>query len=239
MEAPKGGAHLSNGVAGGIPGLGLTASKGPERSESDAAVQNGDQPLANGDHAPGKPAAGGVMAALNGVVSEPPELDIPPEMLQAITASYMPLSLLFQRAAQECMNELDDTITKMADLNESSVEGANGSLSNGSRASAMGVSVAKKRALLEFANTQRERFIRILVVSQWTKKTGADMDKLIRLSQWLKLSWLHQVEETSDALFFLKTSLPWFKEPAPDIRTALEVLSTGKASWLPSVSTRV
>ncbi|CAD0090966.1 unnamed protein product [Aureobasidium vineae] len=164
----------------------------------------------------------------NGTTKEE-EKALPPE-LEHWAHTYVPMGTLLERMAQQCYFDLGEVIEQMADLNIGTPQ------TNGASTAAPDVSKAsvdKKLRLMNFANTQQARFIKALVLSDWARNMG-DMDKLIELRMWLT-----QQDEAStqvgDAIMQMKHNMIGAKMPNPNIQGALELLSTSKAPWLPSL----
>ncbi|KAH8727122.1 mediator complex subunit MED14-domain-containing protein [Phaeosphaeriaceae sp. PMI808] len=76
----------------------------------------------------------------------------------------------------------------------------------------------KKLLLMKFAQDNRAKFIKLL-------KAAADVSKLIDIFSWAR--------EQNDHMDFLFSSAAG--ERNPDIPTALAIMSTGKASWMPTL----
>ncbi|MBE7180896.1 MAG: hypothetical protein INR71_06760, partial [Terriglobus roseus] len=214
-----------------------------QQQPPDAQKRSAGAQLTNGDSM--KPHADAAAPAPNGLAaaaSPMPALDLPDEILDILAQSFSPLSQLIERVAQECFNELNDVLGKMADEDVAvpppqppAVNGAAPSIAasmNGTGA-AVAASVKKKRLVLDFANRHREKFIKLLVLSQWSRR-AEDVQRLVRLKTWLDMR-LQDFVQSADSIGILKQNLHTFKEPNPDIRTALETLSSGTASWIPDV----
>lgn len=77
-------------------------------------------------------------------------------------------------------------------------------------------------------------FIKLWILSQWSRQ-AEDVSKLIDIWTWQR----EAMEKFENAAYFtgdIKISMQSAKMPNPDIKTALEVLSTGKASWMPDLN---
>jgi mediator of RNA polymerase II transcription subunit 14 len=154
----------------------------------------------------------------------------PPPELEHWNHTYLPMGKLLERMAQQCYNDLSEVIDQMADLNIATPQpnGATSSAPDSSKAS-----VEKKLRLMNFAQTQKDRFIKALVLSDWARNMG-DMDKLIELRMWLT-----QQDDastiTSDGIMQLKHNMINAKMPNPNIKGALELLSTSKAPEQPDL----
>lgn len=167
---------------------------------------------------------------------------LPPE-IEHITFGYQPLSKLITRLVQETFNGLTDVIDDLSEMQVTQLNNhAGGSHlnnhvnGNGHSNTSQGNSLKKLR-LLNFAQDRRAQFIKALVLSQWSRQ-AEEVGKVIDLKVWLD----GQTRIFDDATLWmgeLKRTLAPSKMPSPDLKTALEVLSSGKASWLPDVGLSV
>ncbi|KAI8939456.1 hypothetical protein NX059_003232 [Plenodomus lindquistii] len=159
----------------------------------------------------------------------------PPEINHIPSDLYNPLSVLLQRIAQECYNDLGDVLTKMADIPLGPT--TNGALPNGLGPRGQENAEANKRKkllLLKFAQDNRSKFIKLLVLTEWGKKAAHDVSKLIDLFAWTQEQSAH-MDCLDEQLQRIKIHSNMARENNPDINTALEILSTGKASWMPAL----
>ncbi|KAL9100788.1 MAG: hypothetical protein Q9163_003884 [Psora crenata] len=255
-EINDGRAHL-NGAGTTMPGIlgAARESKGGVSGEAhdfkmerrDLIMTDGvdDLPATNGTHTPMD------VAYTNGVASTPPEPQwpathatqkiveqLPPE-IEHWTMGYVLLSRLIGRMVQETFNGIGDIINDMAEmaipqpLTNGIVNPANhrvGGVQPGDNSQA---NIQKKIRLFDFANSRRAQFIKVLVLSRWARQAES-VSKVIDLRIWLS----QKQEDYDSAVTWmgeLKRKLAAVKEPNPDIKTALEVLSLGKASWLPDL----
>ena len=235
----------------GVPRLGKMAvearpeysmnegTKDAERDGSDtaAAYTNGYHGAPNGIH------VNGMTSNALDVESKPSSemadmiSQLPPE-IEHITLGYLSLSTLIVRLVQETFNDLTDVINDMSDMQVSQASQHMPfhnvkSQINGHGAGNTQGNVEKKLRMLEFAQNRRAQFIKILVLSQWSRQVE-EVSKVIDTKIWLDgqkalfdsaVSWMGQ----------LKRQLAHVKMPSPDIKTALEALSVGNASWLPDL----
>ncbi|KAK4697815.1 mediator of RNA polymerase II transcription subunit 14, partial [Lecanoromycetidae sp. Uapishka_2] len=200
------------------------------------ALTNGDHTLVNGFHA-------------NGIITTPIDEQrnksnaiqnlvgqLPPE-IEHITFGYTPLSGLVSRLVQETFNGLGDVIndmsgTTVSPLNQNApLNHFNHQVHNNGDTSQS--NVQKKLRMLNFASDRRAQFIKILVLARWARRA-------VEVSQVIDLNvWTHAREqEYRDCIGWmgeLKRRLGPLRDPNPDIKTAVEVLSLGKASWLPEL----
>ena len=167
---------------------------------------------------------------------------LPPE-IEHITFGYQPLSKLITRLVQETFNGLTDVINEVSEMqvtplnSHAGVSHLNNQVNGNGHSNVSQGSGPKKLHLLNFAQDRRAQFIKTLVLSQWSRQAEA-VGKVIDLKVWLD----GQTRIFDDATLWmgeLKRILAPFKMPSPDLKTALEVLSSGKASWLPDVGLAV
>jgi mediator of RNA polymerase II transcription subunit 14 len=171
-------------------------------------------------------------ARLNGFSQMPPEI-------QHITQGYLRLSRLIERSAQECWNGLADVVEKLSEI-ELPPQPQPPTASHG-RIQPNGMTsgdqsrenLNKKDRLLSFAQDQRANFIKLLVLSQWGKN-ARDIQQVIDLHSWI-VSQRIQYTTAADFVGFMKRDLGLAQIPNPDLRTALEVLSTQRVSSFPNL----
>ena len=158
--------------------------------------------------------------------------DLPPEIAH-ITQGYEPLSRLLTRTAQRTHQRLSSTILELAQM---PVPGAavNG---NGAHQAALEDSsvdnVNKKLKLLKFAQNAHAEWTKALVITSWSRR-AEEISKAIDLKVHLdnhKFYYQSAFHEMSEA----KRSLIHARLPNPDLKTAIAVLTTGKAPWMPDV----
>ena len=93
--------------------------------------------------------------------------------------------------------------------------------------------VAKKKALLSFAQSTHADWVKVLVVTNWSRRSE-DVSKTIDLKVYTdtqKSLYDMAIHEMAE----LKRGLAPARVPNPDLKTGLAVLSTEKASWMPEV----
>lgn len=161
--------------------------------------------------------------------------DLPDEILH-ITQGFVPLSLLFTRLTQTSHNSLQDKINELANM-QLPVAAVNG-IAAGSAApddNSMD-NIKKKASLLQFAQDMHARWVKALVIAEWSRKSGK-VSKLIDLKFHIdQQRMLYDV--ALDNMANLKRDLTYARMPPPDLKTALQVLATGQAPWLPDVCLR-
>ena len=218
-------------------------------AQGQAAPNPLEEPKMNGIHPP----ADTLMP--NGVANDEPSTSqhdahqaspeplgrLPPE-IEHITFGFRPMSTLIARLVQETFNDLGEVINEMADVPFPPVPPQlNGMVNhNINRPSAIPANdtsqanVRKKTMMFDFANSRRAQFIKVLVLSKWARQ-ATSISRVIDLRQWLA----RKQQEYNDAIHWvgmLKRNLANVKEHGPDIKTALEILSLGKASWISNLN---
>lgn len=162
-------------------------------------------------------------------------LGAPPELAH-ITQGFFPFTKLVSRSVQQCWNDLSDLITELAEIRVSSQSQASPSIPiNGkSPGSQSPENVHKKVRILEFAHGKRADFIKLLVLSQWSRQ-AADVSKLIDIQGFIRSrhqAYTGALQWVGD----MKRDLVRAQIANPDLKTALEVLSKGKMVAMSDVS---
>ena len=97
--------------------------------------------------------------------------ELPPEIMQVSSDAYHSLSTLLMRISQESYNDLGGILAKMAGIQLAPA--TNGVLTNGLGAANMQnnaeANKKKKLLLLQFAQDQRAKFIKLLMLTEWGK----------------------------------------------------------------------
>ena len=149
-----------------------------------------------------------------------------PDEVVHITANFIPLSRILTRLAQVTHNALQDKIVELGQMPLPSPDGGSSP-----------ENLAKKLALLNFAHDSHTKWVKALVIADWSRKVSK-VRKLIDLS-----NYIHQKKETYNSalgtLIYDKANLSAARLPSPDFKTALQVLSTGQGSWMPDVSSEL
>lgn len=159
-----------------------------------------------------------------------------PFELPHITQGFFPFGALVNRAAQQCWNDLSELITELAAIQVPPQESpAAATPTNGKViGNQSSENVHKKVRLLEFAHAKRAEFIKLLVLSQWSRQ-AADVSRLIDLQGFIRTR--HQAYAAAlQYVGEMKRDLVRAQVANPDLKTALEVLSKGRVVSLPDVS---
>lgn len=172
-------------------------------------------------HPPESPA--GTMTgsnAANGAGMHPPEIN-------HIAEGFESLPNLLTRLAQMTHNQLSEKILELAAMGVQGDAAPNFSDDNSAE------NIKKKVNLLKFAEGLHSNWTKALVITQWSR-VSEDVSKVIDLKAHLdeqRLIYDFAVHELSE----LKRSLVPARLPNPDLKTAIEVLTTGKSSRMPDV----
>ncbi|KAH6660371.1 mediator complex subunit MED14 [Truncatella angustata] len=168
----------------------------------------------------------------NGNTSKPSRMNDLPDEIQHITQGYVPLGLLLSRLAQRSHNQLSAKILELAKMPVAAPA------VNGNSTHAVGLpddtsveNVSKKAALLNFIQELHGRWTKALVIASWSRKAPT-VSKLIDLMNYINLE-RKAVDDGLDYMANIKRDLTFARLPNPDLHTALQVLSTGNASWMP------
>ncbi|OJJ35729.1 hypothetical protein ASPWEDRAFT_172526 [Aspergillus wentii DTO 134E9] len=214
------------GAKQGVHGLenGLSTSfEGIEAAVGSARLQNGSAYI-NGAR---KPLDGSNQASAAGAVSTITK-DLPE--LTHITQGFFPFTTLVNRSVQQCWNDLSDLVTELAEIQVSPQDHASSTNSFNAKSPGNQCSenVHKKLRMLEFAHGKRAEFIKLLVLSQWSRH-AVDVSKLIDLQSFIRTrhqAYVGALQWVGD----MKRDLVRAQVANPDLRTALEVLCKGKVA---------
>uniref|UniRef100_A0A093VTX9 Mediator of RNA polymerase II transcription subunit 14 n=1 Tax=Talaromyces marneffei PM1 TaxID=1077442 RepID=A0A093VTX9_TALMA len=162
----------------------------------------------------------------SGVVPDGVEGQWAPPLMH-ITQGFFPYSQLVNRAVQQCYNDLCDVITELADSTQQQQQ----QLPSSANGKPDPASIQKRIRILEFAQTKRTEFIKLLVLSQWSRQ-AVDVSRLIDLQNFIRtrhFAYQTAVQRVAD----MKRDLVRAQVANPDLQTALEVLTTGRVSNMP------
>lgn len=155
---------------------------------------------------------------------------LPPEIVH-ITTNYFPLPFILQRLAQKSHNDLQAKIEELARM----PVGLGATNGTGPGEDNSEENQNKKANLLTFVQDLHSQWVKALVISEWSRKAGK-VSKLIDLHAHI-MEEIRKYEMMLDRMGNIKRNLYAARLPDPDIKTALQVLSTGQAPFLPDVST--
>ncbi|KAF7548255.1 hypothetical protein G7046_g8741 [Stylonectria norvegica] len=158
--------------------------------------------------------------------------DLPDEIIH-ITQGFVPLGLLLQRLSQTTHNQLQDKVAELAKMPLPQTA-LNGNTHVGSAPDDTSTeNKAKKASLLSFAQTQHAKWVKALVITEWSRKSEM-VSKLIDLKFHVDQQRI-LYDAAVDSIVNVKRDLTYARMPSPDLKTALQVLSTGTAPWMPDL----
>ncbi|KAF4448590.1 hypothetical protein F53441_8009 [Fusarium austroafricanum] len=159
----------------------------------------------------------------------------PSNEIEHVTESYIPLSKVLTRLAQSTHNALQDQIAALAKMPlPAAAMNGNLTIPNSDVEDGSGENITKKTSILNFATREHRKWVKALVITEWSRK--ADMvSKLIDLNLHLRKQQI-LFSTALDDTGKLRWDLTGARMPSPDLKTALQVLSTGEAAWMPDLS---
>ena len=158
----------------------------------------------------------------------------PVEVLQLIGREhYLPMATMIHRTAQNCWNRLSSLVDQLSTISVPQQAPDPTRLSSAIVNNQTKANLDKKEHILQFADDQKADFIKLLVLLQWSKN-GEDVRKAMNLNFWL-MNRRFVYLQARDALAALKQDAPGFQIPNPDLSTAGDVLSLGKATGFPDI----
>ena len=197
-----------------------------EREQQDSfQTVNGFQDEVHGDQINGNSLASEAPQVQSSAAMETVSGQDLPE-IEHITFGYLPLSILITRLVQDTFNGLAECINDMSEL---PVPQKDEDASAGMQES----NVEKKQRMLTFAQERRAQFIKVLVLSQWSRQAQS-ISRVIDLRIWLE-SQRTLYDDACNWMGELKRLMESERMPNPDLETALEALSLGKAAGLPDL----
>lgn len=203
---------------------GATAKPDPSVNKA-MKLAGGSTPLVNGDVEAQKQAQAGPGATDQAKVN-----NLPPEIAH-ITTNFFPLPYILQRLAQKSHNDLQTEIEELANM-PMGLGAVNGN-ATGPGEDTSEANQNKKAHLLNFVQDMHSKWVKALVMSEWSRKSG-QVSKLIDLHAHI-LGQMQHYHSILDRMGHIKRNLYAARLPDPDIKTALQVLATGQAPWMPQV----
>lgn len=160
-------------------------------------------------------------------------LDAPPEILQLVPRdSYLPVATLINRATQSCWNGLSNIVQQLATIQVPDRANPDRPLPNGHVNNQSDANLQKKERLMRFCYDQRNDFIKLAVLLDWSKSVD-QVAKTISINYWL-MRQRQAYWDTIAAAAILRQEAAGFQLPNPDLKTAAEILSRGRAPSLPT-----
>ena len=211
----------------------------PAGEVTSTAHVNGPTNGANGALPNGVPSSGEAHTTSNGTsnaVAGPTLMENPPALDQSWREMHTnkSLGLLMQRLASQCAFDLQEALSKMNEVpTEPQHQQPNGVMPHTGQDTSDS-SMIKKRMLLDFASIQRERFIKTMILTGWSK--GVDeMSTLLDVKVWQDKPMIAHKHSLQAILNTKNNMLNGAMMPNPNIEGAMEILATGKASWIPDM----
>ncbi|KAF8456761.1 mediator complex subunit MED14-domain-containing protein [Kalaharituber pfeilii] len=130
--------------------------------------------------------------------------------LPHITQGFYPLKMLIGRMIQESHTQLRDLVSSLQDARE----------------------MDRRIKLIEHVVERRQQFIKLLVLSIWARR-AEEVSQVIDVKAWFDSVEQHFLNANYET-FALRRDLANAKVPNPDLKTAIEVLTTGRAPTVPS-----
>ncbi|KAL4974532.1 mediator complex subunit MED14-domain-containing protein [Aspergillus desertorum] len=161
-----------------------------------------------------------------------------PPKLQHIVQGFFPLAKLLNRSVQQCWNDLAELVAELAEIQVPSHDPNLTPISANAKVlgNQSSENVRKKVRALEFAQTKRGEFIKLLVLSQWSRQ-AADVSRLIDIQNFIRTQ--HQAYAGAlQCMGDMKRDLVRAQVANPDLNTALEVLSRGEVVSMPDLGYR-
>ncbi|KAI1106659.1 MED14-domain-containing protein [Jackrogersella minutella] len=155
-----------------------------------------------------------------------------PDEIRHITQGFIPLGVLLSRLAQKTHNQLVDEIAALAKMPAPAptVNGNSAHLSAAIDDTSV-ENLNKKSRLLNFVQERHAEWVKAAVIARWSRN-AQNVSKLIDLMDLFRTQQ-QKYYNTTDLLAATRISLAHARLPNPDLRTALHVLSTGTAPWMP------
>ncbi|RVX69871.1 hypothetical protein B0A52_05705 [Exophiala mesophila] len=160
-------------------------------------------------------------------------LDAPQDILQLVPRdSYLPVATLINRATQSCWNGLSSLVQQLATIQVPDRTDPDRPLPNGHINNQSDANLQKKERLMRFCYDQRNDFIKLAVLLDWSKNVD-HVAKTISINYWL-MRQRQAYWDTIAAAAILRQEAAGFQLPNPDLKTAAEILSTGRSANLPT-----
>ncbi|KAI0021002.1 mediator complex subunit MED14-domain-containing protein [Xylariomycetidae sp. FL0641] len=164
-----------------------------------------------------------------------PRMNDLPDEIQHITEGYIPLGVLLSRLAQSTHNQLSDEIAALAKMPmPAPAVNGNSSHADASLDDTSPENLNKKIHLLNFVQERHAEWVKALIIANWSRK-AEPVSKLIDLKGRIDQERLCY-HIAIDYLCQVKRGLAGARMPNPDLRTALYVLATGQAPWMPDLN---
>ncbi|KAM3435920.1 hypothetical protein MY4824_004582 [Beauveria thailandica] len=169
----------------------------------------------------------------SGNSSDPPRMNDLPDEITHITQGFIPLSAFLTRLAQVTHNSLQEKVAELSKMPipASALNGGATNLTSSAPDDTSAENLRKKATLLHFAQDMHAKWVKALVITEWSRRANM-VSKLIDLKFHMDQLRVHY-DMCLDKMVNVKRDLTYARMPAPDLKTALQVLSTGSAPWIP------
>ncbi|POR31632.1 Mediator of RNA polymerase II transcription subunit 14 [Tolypocladium paradoxum] len=230
--------HDRDPAVNGVNGMSVGGGQGSAPDKGKAPAASNDNATVNGGEVGGTalersrrppPQAGGPSTEAHSRMN-----DLPDE-IRHITEGFIPLSLLLTRLAQVTHNSLQEKVAELAKM-PLPTAAANGtpSYTSGGPDDSSSDNLRKKGSLTSFAQDMHGKWLKALVITEWSRKSDM-VSKLIDLKFHIDQQRI-LYDACLDNMVNVKRDLAFARMPSPDLKTALQVLSTGTAPWMPDLS---
>ncbi|PHH87272.1 hypothetical protein CDD83_9107 [Cordyceps sp. RAO-2017] len=201
-------------------------------ASKDSAALNGGMGATPASDASRQPASN---APRSSTASRSRMNDLPDEIIH-ITQGFIPLSLLLTRLAQTTHNSLQEKAAELAKmpLPAAAVNGNAANTSGSAVDDTSSENLRKKGNLATFAQDLHGKWLKALVITEWSRKSEM-VSKLIDLKFHIDQQRI-LYDASLDNIVNVKRDLTFARMPSPDLKTALQVLSTGTAPWMPDLN---
>ncbi|EGX90564.1 RNA polymerase II holoenzyme/mediator complex component Rgr1, putative [Cordyceps militaris CM01] len=164
--------------------------------------------------------------------SDPPRMNDLPNEIVHITQGFIPLSALLTRLTQVTHNSLQDKVAELVKIPipASALNGGATNLTSSAPDDTSAENLRKKAALLHFTQDLHAKWVKALVITEWSRRAPL-VSKLIDLKFHTDQLRVHY-DVCLESMVNVKRDLSYARMPAPDLKTALQVLSTGSAPWI-------
>ncbi|QUC18414.1 uncharacterized protein UV8b_02655 [Ustilaginoidea virens] len=159
--------------------------------------------------------------------------DLPDEIIH-ITQGFVPLSLLLTRLAQTTHNAVQDKVAELAKMPlPATFANGNAPYSSSNSEDSSVENLRKKGSLSHFAQEWHGKWLKALVITEWSRKAHL-VSKLIDLKFHIDQQRM-LYDAALDNIVNVKRDLTFARMPSPDLKTALQILSSGTAPWMPDL----
>lgn len=163
--------------------------------------------------------------------------DIPPDIIH-ISHGYVPFTCLINRVTQQCWNDLSDLLTSLGNSHPAGISGsaaeANNVLSSKAGGSQSDELARRKLMVLEFCQAKRADFIKLLVLSNWSRQ-AAEVSRLVDLQAFIRMRY-EAYNDVVAVTAAMNHDLIRAQIATPDLKTSLEVLASKQPGMAQMVS---